>query len=31
MKERIAENINILGNFCGERDMEALTVRNLQE
>lgn len=30
MKERVAENINILGNFCGRRDVEALTVRSLQ-
>lgn len=31
MKEHIAENINILGNFCGKRDIEELIVRNLQE
>lgn len=31
MKEHIAENINILGHFCGKRDMEALTVRSLQD
>lgn len=31
MKEHIAENINILGHFCGKRDMEALTVCNLQD
>lgn len=30
-KEQTAKNINILGNFCGKRDMEALTVQNLQD
>lgn len=31
MKEQTAENINILGRFCGKRDVEALTVSHLQD
>ena len=31
MKEQIAKNINILGDFCGKRDMEALSACNLQD
>ncbi len=31
MKEKIAANINILGRFCGKRDIEALTINNLKE
>lgn len=31
MNEQTAKNINILGHFCGKRDAEALTVRNLRE
>lgn len=31
MKERTAENINILGRFCGKRDVETLTADCLQE
>lgn len=27
----IAENINILGNYCGKRDVEELTTENLQK
>ena len=27
----IAENINILGNYCGKRDVEELTAENLQK
>lgn len=27
----IAENINILGNYCGKRDIEELTAENLQK
>lgn len=27
----IAENINILGNYCGKRDIEELTTENLQQ
>lgn len=26
----IAENINILGNYCGKRDIAELTTENLQ-
>lgn len=29
--ERTAENINILGKFCGKRDIEELTSKQLQE
>ena len=31
MKEQIAKNINILGDFCSKRDMEALSACNLQD
>lgn len=31
MKERTAENINILGRFCGKRDVETLTADRLQD
>lgn len=27
----IAGNINILGNYCGKRDVEELTIENLQK
>lgn len=30
MKERIAECINILGTFCGKRDVQSLTVEQLK-
>lgn len=30
MKERIAKNINILGEFCGKRDINALTSEELE-
>ena len=30
-KERIAEHINILGEFCGKRDVPALTGKSLEE
>lgn len=29
--ENLAKNINILGQFCGKRDIKALTVKNLQD
>lgn len=31
MIEQTAKNINILGRFCGKRDIEALTAKHLQE
>ena len=31
MNEQTAKNINILGRFCGRRDIEALTAYNLQD
>lgn len=31
MKEQTAKNINILGRFCGKRDIEALTTDRLQD
>lgn len=31
MKEKIAENINILGSFCGKRDVDALNASSLSE
>lgn len=30
MIEQVAKNINILGRFCGKRDIEALTAKHLQ-
>lgn len=31
MIEQVAKNINILGCFCGKRDVEALTASHLQD
>lgn len=31
MKEQMAKNINILGRFCGKRDVKELTVKELNE
>lgn len=31
MKQIIANSINILGNFCGKRDIETLSQRSLSE
>lgn len=30
-KSKIAENLNILGQFCGKRDVEELNQKNLHE
>lgn len=29
--QKIAENLNILGQFCGKRDVEELNQKNLHE